>query len=93
MKDPRGFQSRCTNRSSVLRKHKAVLKTRVLDYKKLVLVENIVPGAMSGRVTPDPISNSEVKSASANGSRKARVGQCQERCFSQKNKDRPKGGF
>ena len=41
-------------------------------------LEGSVSGAFSGRVTPDPIPNSAVKPICADGSRKARVGQCRE---------------
>ncbi len=43
-----------------------------------ITLEGSVSGAFSDRVTPVPIPNTAVKPVRADGSRKARVGQCRE---------------
>ncbi len=55
-------------------------------------LERIVSGASSDRVTPDPIPNSAVKPVSADGSLRARVGQCREQSSSNTLRMQPAQG-
>ncbi len=59
----------------------------------MCMFEGSVLGASSKVETPDPIPNSAVKRFRANGSRKARVGQCREHYFQTKLQKYPEKGY